>query len=72
MEEGENRKQMTESERCNFHGKVFFLQRRAETGNTYILFLWKDIIDQQVMLVEMTATTGIAASFDEDARTLHS
>ena len=51
---------------------VLFLQGHAGTGKTYLLSLLRDMARSKAMLVEISATTGIAASLYEGGRTLHS
>jgi len=53
-------------------GKAFFLQGHAGTGKTYLLSLLRDMAESKGMLVEITATTGKAASLYRGGRTLHS
>lgn len=63
---------MTESQRYNTHGKVFFLQCRAGTGEKYLQSVLRDIYDRKGEIVQMTITTDIAAFLYEEGRTLHS
>lgn len=53
-------------------GKAFFLQGRAGRGKTYMLHLLRQMAEHKGLIVQITATTGIAASLYEDGRTLHS
>lgn len=72
LEAVEERKRISEAQRFNMPGKVFSLHLRAGTGKNYLLSLLRDLVEHREMLVQMTATTGIAASRYEDERTLHS
>lgn len=62
---------MKESDRLNIHGSAFFVQGRVGTRKTYLLSLLRDMVEQEGLLVQMTATTGIAAALHEGGRTLH-
>ncbi|KAI0559821.1 helicase [Gracilaria domingensis] len=66
------KKRQSEEERTDTAGKVFFVQGHAGTGKTYLLSLLRDIVESQGLLVEMTATTGIAAALYSGGRTFHS
>jgi len=44
------------------NGKAFFLQGRAGVGKTHLLSFLRDTAESEGMLVEVCATTGVAAS----------
>jgi len=50
--------------------KAFILQGRAGVGKTYLLSLLRDAAESEGMMVEVCATTGIAASLYRGGRTL--
>lgn len=70
MREVQDQEKMRWSETLKTHGSVFFLKRRAGTGQTYLLYLLKDIVEYERLLVQMRATTGIAGAIYEDRTTL--
>lgn len=54
------------------NGKLFFLQGRAGTGKTYTLNILREYAETIGNVVEIAATTGIAATLYKGGRTVHS
>ena len=54
------------------NGKLFFLQGHAGTSKTYLLSLLREKLESKGILVEVAATTEIAASQYRNVRTAHS